>query len=165
MNDGTTERATELLAPIAGFRNAILIVDEIVGIECRIEDVVVGIAVESVATALRKGIDHAPTGLTKFGFVTSAKLLPKFLHHILTELKRYAGAANLLLEEGVVVICAVNHVVVKISRHAVETDHTEVAIGRGARSQQDKVGKISAVERERFNSRFSMTLLSADCVR
>jgi len=49
--------------------------------------------------------------LAEFGFVAGAGYL-KFLDDIFAELKGNAGAADLLLEEGIVIVPAVNHIIV-----------------------------------------------------
>jgi hypothetical protein len=103
VEDRPTQRAPKLLAPIAGFGDAVLVVDEVVGVERGIEKIVVSIAVEVVTTAFRNGIDDASARLAEFGFVARAGYL-KFLDDVFAELKGIAGAADLLLEEGMLLL-------------------------------------------------------------
>ena len=112
-----------------GFADSLAVVDGIVCVEGRVEDVVVAVAVHHVAATFRDGVDESAARLAELGFVSRARYL-KFLYHVLAELEGDAGTPNLLREERIVIVAAVHGVVVEVARDAVEADHAEVTVGR-----------------------------------
>ena len=143
--------AAKLLPPVRRLRNAVDVVDGVVGIECGVQNVVVGVAMHLVAAAASDRVDQAPAGLAELGFKTGAGHL-KFLDHVFAELKWNRPASNLLGEKSVVVVGAVHRVIVEVAGDAVEADHPKIAVRGRSRREQDKVGEIAAVQRQRINA-------------
>src|SRR5260370_5770534 len=129
----------------------VLLVDLGVGAGCRIQEVVVAVSVHLVRTALGHGIHYSTSSLTKLGFEARTGDL-KLTNHVFAELVGDAGAPDLLSKESVIVVSTIDGVVIKVAGDAVETNHSEVAIGGRAWGQQSKVSEVPSVERQRLDA-------------
>src|SRR5579864_9705316 len=151
MDDGATHGSAKLLAPIVSLGDAQLLINTVVGVSGRVEDVVVPIPVHSIRAAFRDRVHQAATRLSEFGFKSSAGDL-KLPNHVLAELVGDAGPSDLLREEGIVVIATIHRVVVVVSGNAVEADHSEVAVGGGSGRQKREIRKIAPVQGKRLDT-------------
>ena len=134
MNQGAANGATDLLSAVVRLGNSLLLVDLVVGAGSGIENVIVTVAVNLVRPTLSNGVNESAAGLSELRFEAGTRDL-KFTDNIFAELIRDAGPADLLGEKCVVIVTAVDGVVVVISCHAVEADHSEVAICGRTRRQ------------------------------
>ncbi len=144
-NDGTAYRSSKLLATVVRFSDAFLFVNLVIRVQLGIKEIVIAIAMQLVGAALGDGVYDAAARLAELGIEAIADDL-ELLNDIFAELEGDACAPNLLGEEGIVVVRAIDGVVVVVSGQPIEADHAKVTVGGDTRGEQNKVREVAAVQ-------------------
>ena len=150
VDERSANGTAKLLPAIVRFGNPLPLVDLVVGAGRRVEDVVVGVAVNLVGATLGDGIYQAASGLAELGLESGTGDL-EFTDYVFAKLEGN-GASDLLCKKGVVVVAAIDRVIVEVSRDSVEADHAEIAVCGGAWGEKRKVGEVTPIQGKRLDA-------------